>query len=94
MMGIFSILIELGETEHLLRRRLAIRYALSPRQAELLMPLRHGANRGQIAELLQMSPSALKASLRELRLKLDLSDSVALRRFAVASGYSMPVSPM
>jgi hypothetical protein len=42
--GHFTVLIELGETENLLRQRLSARYHLSQRQAELLMLLRRGAS--------------------------------------------------
>jgi transposase/DNA-binding CsgD family transcriptional regulator len=83
---LFCVLIELGETEYLLRRRLALRYALSPRQAELLMLLRRGANTNHMAEALGSSSSGLKSLLRELLLKLDLHDTAALRRFAATSG--------
>lgn len=82
----FSVLIELGETEDLLRRRLAVRYSLTARQGNLLMLMRRGADRLQMASLLEVSPSSLKASLRELRLKLDLPDLAALRRFAAVLG--------
>jgi len=80
--GHFTVLIELGETEQLLRQRIAARYNLSRRQAELLMLLRRGTNNKEIAELLSASRSALKSSLRELRLKLDLGGGSSLREVA------------
>jgi DNA-binding CsgD family transcriptional regulator len=82
--GHFTVLIELGETDTLLRQRLSSRYMLSRRQAELLMLLRRGANNAQIAERLGVSRSALKSSLRDLRLKLDLSDGSSLREMTRA----------
>jgi DNA-binding CsgD family transcriptional regulator len=92
--GHFTVLIELGETENLLRQRLAARYALSPRQADLLMLLRRGVTTSEAANRLQARPSALKSLWRELRLKLDLPDQRSLREFARAiSAYSMPASP-
>lgn len=80
--GHFTVLIELGETETLLRQRLSSRYRLSARQAELLMLLRKGASTKEMGERLDASASALKASLRELRLKLDLPDQSSLQKFA------------
>jgi transposase/DNA-binding CsgD family transcriptional regulator len=80
--GHFTVLIELGETETLLRQRLSSRYRLSARQAELLMLLRNGASTREMGERLDASASALKASLRELRLKLDLPDQPSLQKFA------------
>lgn len=80
--GHLTVLIELGETESLMRQRLASRYQLSRRQAELLMLLRRGVGNKEIAKGLSVSPSALKSALRELRLKLDLSDRTSLREFA------------
>jgi transposase/DNA-binding CsgD family transcriptional regulator len=80
--GHFTVLIELGETETLLRQRLSSRYRLSARQAELLMLLRNGASTKEMGEQLDASASALKASLRELRLKLDLPDQPSLQKFA------------
>jgi DNA-binding CsgD family transcriptional regulator len=69
-------------------------YVLSPRQAELLILLRHGASGSEIAGRLQTRPSALKSPLRELRLKLGLPDLPSLRAFARAiSAYSMPAAP-
>jgi transposase/DNA-binding CsgD family transcriptional regulator len=79
--GHFTVLIELGETETLLRQRLSSRYRLSARQAELLMLLRKGASTKEMGERLDASASALKASLRELRLKLDLPDQSSLQKF-------------
>jgi transposase/DNA-binding CsgD family transcriptional regulator len=85
-----TVLIELGETENLLRQRLTVRYALSPRQAELLMLLRRNASTREVADRLQARPAALKSLMRELRLKLDLPDQRSLREFARAlSAYSM-----
>ena len=49
--GHFTVLIELGETDNLLRQRLSARYNLSHRQAELLMLLRRGAGNRQIADV-------------------------------------------
>jgi DNA-binding CsgD family transcriptional regulator len=80
--GHFTVLIELGETETLLRQRLSSRYRLSARQADLLMLLRKGASIKEMGERLDASASALKASLRELRLKLDLPDQSSLQKFA------------
>ncbi|MBV8054772.1 MAG: helix-turn-helix domain-containing protein [Deltaproteobacteria bacterium] len=92
--GHFTVLIELGETESLLRLRLSSRYQLSRRQAELLMLLRRGINNKEIAERLDAGRLALKSSLRELRLKLALSDRTSLREFArVISPYSMSAPP-
>ncbi|MBV8362525.1 MAG: hypothetical protein JO189_32030 [Deltaproteobacteria bacterium] len=85
--GHLTVLIELGETAALQRQRLSARYQLSQRQADILMLLRSGANNKQIAERLGMSPSALKSSLRELRLKLDLSDRSSLREVAAARSF-------
>jgi DNA-binding CsgD family transcriptional regulator len=85
-----TVLIEVGEPENLLRQRMAARYALSPRQAELFMLLRHGGTGSEIATRLQIQPSALKSSLREMRLKLELPDLPSLRKFARAiSAYFM-----
>ena len=86
--GHFTVLIELGETETLLRDRLSSRYRLSARQAELLMLLRSGASTREMGQRLDASASALKTSLRELRLKLDLPDQPSLQKFArhVTSG--------
>jgi transposase/DNA-binding CsgD family transcriptional regulator len=90
-----TVLIELGETEELLRQRLAARYALSPRQAEVLMLLRRGASSRELAERLRTRPSALKSSQRELRLKFDLPDQSSLREFARGiSAYSMSTTPV
>ena len=80
----FTVLIELGETDDLLRERLRIRYYLSQRQSDLLMLRRRGWNNRQIAARFGTSPSALKSSLRELRLKLDLPDGASLRGFSGA----------
>jgi DNA-binding CsgD family transcriptional regulator len=80
--GHVTVLIELGETENLLRERLASCYQLSRRQVELLMLLRRGVGNKEIARRLCVSAPALKSSLRELRLKLDLSDLSSLREFA------------
>jgi transposase/DNA-binding NarL/FixJ family response regulator len=82
--GHLTVLIELGETAALQRQRLSARYQLSRRQADIMMLLRSGANNKQIAERLATSRSALKSSLRELRLKLDLSDRSSLREVAAA----------
>jgi DNA-binding CsgD family transcriptional regulator len=88
--GHFTVLFELEETENLLQQRLSSRYQLSRRQAKLLMLLRGGASNKEIAERLDASRSALKSSLRELRLKLDLKDHSSLREFArVILPYSM-----
>ena len=92
--GHFTVLIELGETENLLQQRLSSRYQLSWRQARLLMLLRGGASNKEIAERLDASRSALKSSLRELRLKLDLKDQSSLCEFArVILPYSMWATP-
>ena len=80
--GHLAVMIEPGETNSLLRQRLSARYQLSRRQADVLMLLRSGASNKQIAELLATSRSALKSSLGELRLKLDLSDRCSLRDIA------------
>jgi transposase/DNA-binding CsgD family transcriptional regulator len=80
--GHFTVLIELGETESLLRQRLLSRYHLSPRQADLLMLLRQGTGNKDIARRLSVRAPALKSSLRELRLKLDLPGQSSLREFA------------
>ncbi|MBV8773755.1 MAG: hypothetical protein JO166_15720 [Deltaproteobacteria bacterium] len=80
--GHFTVLIELGETETLLRYRLTARYGLSRRQTEILMLLRHDTTTREMASRLQIGASALKSSLRELRLKLDLPDLASLREFA------------
>jgi transposase/DNA-binding CsgD family transcriptional regulator len=87
--GHFTVLIELGETENLLRQRLSSRYRLSARQADLLMLLRNGATNQEMGERLEASASALKSSLRELRFKLDLPDQPALHKFArlMSSGF-------
>ena len=86
--GHFTVLIELGETDTLLRQRLSSRYRLSARQAELLILLRDGVSTTEMGTRLDASASALKASLRELRHKLDLPDQPALQKFArlVSSG--------
>jgi len=81
--GHLTVLIELGETAALQRQRLSARYQLSQRQADIMMLLRSGTNNKLIAEQLGTSSSALKSSLRELRLKLDLSDRSSLREVAV-----------
>jgi DNA-binding CsgD family transcriptional regulator/PAS domain-containing protein len=88
-----TVLIEAGEPETLFRQRLTARYGLSRRQAELLVLVRRGANAREIAQRLQTGPAALKSSLRELRLKLDLPNLSSLREFArTMSAYSMPSS--
>jgi len=92
--GHLTVLIELGETESLLRQRLAARYALSPRQAELLMLLRRHASTREAAARLAARPAALKSLMRELRLKLGLPDQRSLSEFARnIAGYSMPAKP-
>ncbi len=92
--GHLTVLIELGETESLLRQRLTARYALSPRQAELLMLLRRHVSTREAADRLQARPAALKSLLRELRLKLDLPDQRSLSEFARnLSADTMPAQP-
>jgi transposase/DNA-binding CsgD family transcriptional regulator len=92
--GHFTVLIELGETEDLFRQRLMARYALSARQAQMLILLRRGATTSAIAARLQAQLSGLKSSLRELRLKFDLPDQSSLREFARSiSPYSMSAEP-
>jgi DNA-binding CsgD family transcriptional regulator len=90
--GHFTVLIELGETETLLRQRLSSRYRLSARQAELLLLLRNGATTKEMGERLDAGVSALKASLRELRLKLDLPDQPSLQKFARLVSSTMGVA--
>jgi DNA-binding CsgD family transcriptional regulator len=80
--GHLTVLIELGEPENLLRKRLAVRYGLSPRQTELLMLLRRNAPGAEVAARLGAGQSALKSLARELCLKLELPDRRSLREFA------------
>lgn len=56
--GHFTVLIELGGTETLLRQRLSSRYRLSPRQAELLVLLSNGASTKERGERLDAGVSA------------------------------------
>jgi len=46
------------------------------------MLLRSGASTKEMGQRLDASASALKTSLRELRLKLDLPDQPSLQKFA------------
>jgi transposase/DNA-binding CsgD family transcriptional regulator len=88
--GHFTVLIEMGENENVLRQRISARHQLSHRQTELVMLLRHGASSRQIVKQLGISSSALKSSLRELRFKLEINGQPSLREFArVISPYSM-----
>jgi transposase/DNA-binding CsgD family transcriptional regulator len=91
--GHFTVLIELGETESLLRQRLLSRYRLSQRQADLLMFLRQGVGNRDIARRLSIRPPALKSSLRELRFKLDLPGRSSLREFARSIAARSTVKP-
>jgi DNA-binding CsgD family transcriptional regulator len=92
--GHLTVLIELGETESLLRQRLAARYGLSPRQTELLILLRRGVSTREAADRLQARRAALKSLMRELRLKLDLPHQRSLSEFARnISAYSMAAKP-
>ncbi|MGH7916528.1 MAG: helix-turn-helix transcriptional regulator, partial [Candidatus Binataceae bacterium] len=80
--GGLAVIVELGESRALLRRRVQFRYGLSPRQAEILELITRTIRAGDCARLLRIAPGTLRSHLRDLMDRLDLPGIHALRGFA------------
>jgi transposase/DNA-binding CsgD family transcriptional regulator len=77
-----AVMVELGEPRELMRRRLQLRYGLSPRQAEILGLIGRLPNADALAELLGVRPGTMRAHLRDLMERLELPGIGMLRKFA------------
>jgi DNA-binding CsgD family transcriptional regulator len=77
--GLFVVLVEQIELEHLLRLRLMYRHGLAPREAEMLVLLRQGSAVARIARELGISTATAKTYVRHLIEKLGVPNLKALR---------------
>lgn len=78
----YTILVEAGELAEQRRRRLMLRYGLSPREVDVLRVLGQGLRGGEAAMALAVEQGTFYKYVRQLSEKLEMRDQPALRSFA------------
>jgi DNA-binding CsgD family transcriptional regulator/transposase len=78
----FGIIVELGESPEIARRRMRYRWGLSRRQAQILELLAGPGTIVQSAHTLNISPGTLRSHIRDILDRLEVGDLETLREFA------------
>lgn len=78
----FGIILELGESSEIARRRMQHRWGLSPRQAQILELLAGPGSIVESAHRLNISPGTLRSHIGNMMDRLEVSGIDRLRQFA------------